>query len=57
MMYAAVRKLFHKIDVSDFWFLCGFQEMLCKEVPNVEVLEPLPGVPFEVPILSMVGSK
>lgn len=31
----------------------SFKEMLAQEVPNCQVLEPEPGVPLEVPVLSL----
>ncbi|XP_074579589.1 LOW QUALITY PROTEIN: uncharacterized protein LOC141836077 [Curcuma longa] len=33
----------------------SFQELLLKELPNVQVLEPTPGVPLEIPVPSAVS--
>jgi L-ascorbate metabolism protein UlaG (beta-lactamase superfamily) len=39
--------------VSEKGTVSEFKEMLAKEVPKCEVLEPEPGTPFEVPVLNI----
>ncbi|RWW20269.1 hypothetical protein BHE74_00036403 [Ensete ventricosum] len=33
----------------------SFKELLSRELPNVRVLEPTPGIPIEIPVASVVS--